>query len=324
MGVHRRADDPGLGANISTSAPQAGQAPQAAVHSRRAALVLLALVALVWGTHWAVVKIGLQTMPPLTYATLRVLGGLITVVVLQTARGRLRLPPRSDLPVVFSWGLVQVAGGVLIMNLALRAVASGRGSVLAYTMPLWVAVILAIWLRTRPRRGEFIGLALGLGGLALLLNPAVIDWTVPGELAGTGALLVNAVLWAAVTIHIRRHRWTSTPLELQPWQLLVAFVPILVLALALEGGQPVDWQVATVLVLLYSGPLATVFANWASQSITRSLGSQASATGFLAVPVVGLASGALILGERLGPVDILAFAMVLGGVAATSLVPRRG
>ena len=65
--------------------------------------------------------------------------------------------------------------------------------------------------------------------------------------------------------------------------------------------------------------LATAFASWASQAITRSLGPQASATGFLAVPVVGLASGWLILGEQLGPVDVVAFGLVLAGVAATSL-----
>lgn len=321
MGIYRRADDPGLGANISTAAPQASQAPQAAVHSRRTALVLLALVALVWGTHWAVVKIGLQTMPPLTYATLRVLGGLITVVVLQTARGKLRLPPRSDLPVVFSWGLVQVAGGVLIMNLALNAVAAGRASVLVYTMPLWVALILAVWLRTRPKRGEFIGLALGLCGLALLLNPAVIDWGRAAVVLGVVALLGNAAWWGAVTIHVRRHHWTATPLDLQPWQLLVALVPVALIAFLVEGFQGINWQPSTVLVLLYSGPLATAFAMWASQSVTRALGAQGSAIGFVAVPVVGLVAGNLLLGEALGPIDGLGFLLVLGGVAITSLLP---
>jgi drug/metabolite transporter (DMT)-like permease len=277
----------------------------------------------VWGVHWVVVKIGLGYMPPFTYAALRVGSGLVTVVGLLAVQGRLRLPPRPDVPMIFSLGLVQIAAGVLIMNLALQVVPAGRSSVLLYTMPLWVAVLLALVFRVRPRRNEVFGLVAGIVGLVLLLNPAVIDWGVPGELAGTAALLFNAVLWAAVTIHIRRHRWTASPLDLLPWQLLVAFVPILVVALVLEPGAVVDWQPVTVLALLYSGPLATVFANWASQSITRSLGSQASATGFLAVPVVGLASGALVLGERLGPADILAFALVLAGVAATSLVPRR-
>jgi hypothetical protein len=79
-----------------------------------------------------------------------------------------------------------------------------------------------------------------------------------------------------------------------------------------------------VAILLYSGVLATAFAAWATQSITRSLGAQASATGFLAIPVVGLVSGALILGEQLGPLDVAGFALVLGGVAAASLLSAPG
>jgi drug/metabolite transporter (DMT)-like permease len=263
-------------------------------------------------------------MPPLTYAVLRLVTGLATVVAILGVRGRLRLPPRSDLPIVASVGLVQVAGGILIMNLALQVVPAGRSSVLVYTMPLWVAALLWVFFHIRPRRNEVVGLAMGIGGLMLLLNPAVIDWGVPGELAGTLALLVNAVLWAAVTIHVRRHTWVSTPLDLQPWQLLVALVPMAVAAFLLEPGAEVNWQPITVLVLLYSGPLATAFATWASQSITRSMGPQASATGFLAVPVVGLLSGAIILGEKLGPVDILGFGTVLAGVAVTSVWPKRG
>ncbi len=100
-------------------------------------------------------------------------------------------------------------------------------------------------------------------------------------------------------------------------------MPIAIVALVAERGQGIIWGPVTVLVLLYSGPLATAFATWASQSITRSLGPQASATGFLAVPVVGLLSGWLILGEALGPLDVVGFALVLGGVGITAMVPKR-
>jgi drug/metabolite transporter (DMT)-like permease len=276
--------------------------------------VLLFVLTVVWGVHWVVAKAGLDYMPPLTYGALRVAAGLATVIVILGPRGGLRFPDRRDLPVVLSVGLGQVAGGVALMNLALLVVPAGRSAILVYTMPIWVVVIQATVLRIAPARAELAGLALGLAGIAALLNPATIDWAAPGGLAGAGLLLLSAVIWAATSIHVRRHRWAGSPAALQPWQLLLAVVPLALLALVLEPGTPVHWELATVLILLYSGPLATAFAFWASQSITRTLGPLAATVGFLGVPVVGLASGALILGEQLTAVDVAGFALVAGGI----------
>ena len=182
-----------------------------------------------------------------------------------------------------------------------------------------ISVLQLLLFRARPGRGELAGLVLGVGGILVLLNPTAIDWAYPGEVAGTLALLVSAVIWAGATIHVRHHRWTATPLDLQPWQLLVALVPLAILALLFEAGRSVHWDATTFAVLAFSGPLATAFAYWASQSITRSLGPLATATGFLAVPVVGLASGGLFLGEPLGIADLVGFGLILAGVAAASL-----
>ena len=182
-----------------------------------------------------------------------------------------------------------------------------------------------IGFRIRPDPLRAVGLVLGIGGLVLLLNPAAIDWNKPGEIAGALGLLLNAVLWAAVTIHIRRHRWTQSPLDLQPWQLLAALIPLAILAIGVERGEGIRWEPATLLFLLYSGVLATAFAVWATQAITRSLGPQASATGFLAIPVVGPAVGLAVPGrDARRRSTCWASALVLGGVAVTSLlVPRR-
>jgi drug/metabolite transporter (DMT)-like permease len=128
-----------------------------------------------------------------------------------------------------------------------------------------------------------------------------------------------AILWAVATLHIRHHTWLSTPLDLQPWILLAALVPVGISALLVERGRQIDWQPVTVLILLYSGPLATAFANWASQSITRSLGSVAATTGFLATPVVGLVTASIFLHEALSPIDLVGFGLVLGGIAVASL-----
>jgi drug/metabolite transporter (DMT)-like permease len=304
----------------SPDAPSSG-GPESAVHSHTAALVLLALLTAIWGVHWVVVKTGLQYMPPLTYASLRIATGLATMVGLLAAQGRLRRPDPANVPIMLSVGLGQIGAGVAIQVLALQVVAAGRSAVLLYTMPLWVAGLLAVVFRIRPRRNELIGLVLGCAGLAALLNPAVIDWQSPAELLGTLGLLLNAVIWAAVTIHVRRHRWTQAPLDLQPWMLLIALVPLVLLAVVLEPGRAVRWEPITIAILLYSGPLATAFAYWASQAITRSLGAQASGTGFLATPVVGLLAGALLLDEALGIADVVGFALILVGIGVTTLLP---
>lgn len=294
------------------------------VHSRTAAFVLLALVALVWGFHWVVVKEGLRYFPPLTYAALRIGTALLTMLAILAPGRQLRRPPRADYTIIASVGVLQIAAGILIMNFALQAVAAGRSSVLNYTMPLWVAVLLWAAFRKAPRRNELVGIALGMAGVLILVNPAVIDWSVPAEVAGTLALTGNAMLWAGVTIHIRRHTWRSAPLVLQPWMLLVAVVPVALAAVVLEAGRPLRWEPVSLLILAYSGPLATAFAYWASQSVTRSLGPVSSAMGFLATPVIGLVAGALVLHEPVGPIDLAGFALVLAGIAAATLVPARG
>jgi drug/metabolite transporter (DMT)-like permease len=219
-------------------------------------------------------------------------------------------------------GLGPIALNIALMNLALQVVPAGRSSILNYTMPLWVAIFGVLFFRMRLARPEVMGLVLGLVGIVVLLNPAVIDWGQQGALAGSAMLLASAMVWALATIHIRRHTWHASPLELQPWQLLVAVIPLGLLALVFDAGKPIAWTPVTILAVLYSGPIATAFAYWASQTVTRSLGPLATTTGFLAVPVVGYVTSWLVLGEPLTPADLAGFGLILSGVAATSLASR--
>lgn len=283
-------------------------------HGPRAALLLLVALAVVWGVHWVVAKTGLDYMPPFSYAVLRVSTGLAAILVIVGLRGRLVRPTRHDLPVVLSVGLGQVAAGTALMNVALQVVPAGRSAILVYTMPIWVALIQAFFLRIAPVRVELVGLLLGLAGIVALVNPLAIDWSTPGELGGVALLLLSAAIWAATSIHVRRHRWSTSPLALQPWQLLVAIVPLALLALVAEPGAEIRWEWTTVGVLLYSGPLATAFAFWASQSVTRSLGPLAATVGFLGVPLVGIAAGALLLGEAITAIDLGGFGLTAAGI----------
>ncbi len=288
------------------------------------AWLLLAALVLVWGCHWTVAKIGLETIPPFTYAMLRLLVAMAVLAVLMQGAGRLSRPARQDVPIIVSYGLLAIAAGIAIMNLALPFVEAGRASILAYTLPLWVVPIVAVVSRTLPTRPEVTGLLLGLGGLVLLLNPAAIDWSSPQVLLGCGLLLVGAMAGAAALVHVRAHRWQGTPFDVQIWQLLVALLPMVVLAVAMERDEwaTVDWDLGTLFVILYSGALATAFAFWASQSIVRAIGPTTTSIGYLAVPVAGIVTGILVLGEPVGLLDMLGLLVTSAGIVVVLRAAR--
>ncbi len=284
------------------------------------AWLLLGALATVWGAHWTVTKVGLEDIPPFSYGVLRVVTAAMAIGALLGWQRRLRPPARADLPIVLSYGLVGIAATIVFMNLGLGVIGAGRASILAYTLPLWVVPIMAVVHRSRPTGPEWVGLVLGMAGLVLLLAPAAIDWAAPDALLGAGLLLLNAVAGAFALVHVRLHRWSGTLLEVLPWQLLVALVPLALLAIAEAGS--IAWSPRVVLVLLYSGPLATAFGYWASQSVSRAIGPLAAGVGLLTVPVIGITVGAIVLGEPVGPAELAGLLVTGAGVVVILLRAR--
>lgn len=287
--------------------------------SRRTAYLLLACLVVVWGVHWPVVKFALTDVPPLTYAFLRVGTALLTVGAFLQARGQLALPPRADLRVLLVVGLGQIAAAAVLMNLALLVVPAGRSSILSYTSPFWAAIVQALLLGVVVGRREAIGIAVGIVGIGILLNPMAIPWN-GGALLGSSLLVLSAMIHGVAVVVVNSHRWRTTPLLLQPWQLLVALVPLGVAAALLEGGRGIAFGPGTILATLYSGLLATGFAYWASQTISRALPPTVSSMGMLATPVVGLTASAAILGEAITALDLLGFAVTVTGIAIVTRV----
>jgi len=289
------------------------------------AWLLLVVLVVVWGSHWVVVKVGLETIPPFTYGVLRLAGGIATLAVLMAATGRLKPPIRGDLPIIFSYGLLAVALLIIVMNLALPHIPAGRSAILAYTTPLWIVPIMAVAARVLPARAEAVGLVLGLIGLVLLLNPSAIDWGSQGALMGSLLLVAGAGFSALALVHVRMHKWTGTPFDAQIWQLLVALVPMALVMLLLERDQlgDIEWGTPAMLAILYSGPLATAFAFWASQVIVKSLGPLTAGIGYLGAPVVGVIVGIIVLGEAITMLDLAGVLVTIAGIVVVLLAGRK-
>lgn len=284
--------------------------------------LLLACLAVAWGANWPINKIGLRDLPPFTYGSARVAIGMVAIVGVLSAKRGLRRPDRRDIPVVLSVGLGQMAGGIVLMNLALPLISAGRSSILVYTMALWVGLFQFSTMRSSRAWRQVGGLIVGMTGIGFLLNPQAIDWQSSGQLLGSAALLLSAMIWAGTTIHLRRHEWHSSPLDLMPWQLLTALVPLVIGSVAFEAGKTIHWEPASIVAVLYSGAIATALAYLLSQSISRSLTPLATTMGFLAVPVVGLVSSWMMLGESLTLLDLVGAVTTFTGIIVVSLPPK--
>ncbi|ALM82892.1 DMT family transporter [Bordetella sp. N] len=289
-------------------------------------LAWLGIMVLLWGLSWPVTKLALNTMPPLWLAATRFGSAALCLFALSALRGTLRLPPRGDWPIIASMGLLQMMTFTGLGMIAMTHVDTGRAVLLAYTTPLWG--VLASWLlyRNAPTQLQLLALFVGLAGIVLVCSPLEMDWTAPGSLMGAAFLLTGAICWSVVILHIKRHRWTATPLALAPWQMLLATVPLAALAYALEGS-PARIQVSAHLLeqLLFIGPVATSACFVISAEYGRRISTFAMSNFTLGVPLVGIAASALFLGSRLTPVFMMGLGLIMAGMLLAAVAGgRRG
>ncbi len=283
--------------------------------SRGAALALFAAVILSWGFNWVVTKLLVQDVSALWLVAIRSVIALAVLFVLAAGTRSLVLPRRGDLPVVFNVALLHMSAYAILMTVGLMHVAAGRSIVLGFTTPLWVIPGAVLFLGERLTPMRIFGVTLGMAGLALLFNPAAFDWSDGRALLGNSLLLLAAFLWAVSILHLRAHKWISTPWQLVFWEVLLATVVLVLVAFAYEGTPRIDWDMRIVLLFLYGGVIGVALAYWAMSMVSRSLPAITTSLGVLATPVVGVLGSVAVLGEPLSLSLVLALALIIGGIA---------
>jgi drug/metabolite transporter (DMT)-like permease len=285
------------------------------MHERRQGALFLVTVVVAWGLTWPVNKLVLAVVPPLWAVALRSVIATAVLFALALALGKLATPPRGDLPVLLSITLLHMVGFTVLTSFGLSVVPAGRSVVLAYTTPLWVTPGAWLFLGERLTARRTIGVLIGLVGLATLFNPFAFDWTSRPAVLGNAAILAGALLWAASILHIRGHRWRSTPFVLLPWELLLATAILVPISLAFEGVPAVTWTPALVALLLYGGIPGTGLPYWAIAMATRRLPAFTISLGLLATPVFSVVVSTVWLREPLSASLVAAVVLILGGIA---------
>lgn len=280
---------------------------------RAKGLQFLLITAIGWGLNWPAIKFLLQEWPPL-FA--RGLAGVLAAALLAgvaLARGeRLRLPPR-DLPRMALAAFTNVFAWMGFTTIAMQWLTVGEGAMLVYTMPIW-ATLFAWPLRgTRPGPLGLAALGLGFAGIALLLGVDAFHLG-PDKALGVGLALFSAMAFALGTI-LNRAPVALSPIGVVVWQVGLGCAPMLLLGLAFEHPHIGALSVAGAAAFIYMAlvPMGVCYLSWFAA--IELLPPAIAATGTLLVPVIGVVSAALLLGEGLGARQWLALALTIAGVA---------
>ncbi len=284
-------------------------------------LYVLALLTLFWGLNWPVMKLAVSQMPPLSFRAASLLLGLPCLAL---GLRLLKVPftvPRAEWRQLGWLTLTNMLVWHVLLIIAIPHLSSGRAAILGYTMP----VFSALWGRTlfgeRLKPRQLLGVAAAGGAVVLLLWHEFTRLS-GAPLAAAGVLFAAGV-WGLGTQQLRRAHSTVPTLTLSFWMTAVTALLLCALAALFESPR---WQVpppAAAWAILYNGVLVFGYCHAAWFFLARTLTPVASSTSVMLIPVLGIVSGALWLGEPLHWQDGAAVALILLAIGAV-LLPGRG
>src|SRR6266852_19193 len=282
-------------------------------------LTLLVLLALGWGVNWPIMKVVMTEMPPLHFRALCLAVGAAGLFAIARAN---RLPIRVPLgawPRLIAVKLFNVAAWNVPAVYGLTFMESGRAAILAYTFPVW-GVLLGVWVLREPVIGSRLaGVALGVLGMLVLLGEEI--HAVGRSPTGALLLIASAISWAVSTAIMKRWPVDLPTTSFTGWQMLLALVPILPGALLFEEGSfsPLALSTWPFWGLVYNALVSSILCNWAWIKIATHAPISVSSLSTLMIPIVGVLSGMLVLGERTQWSDLAALALVVAAFAVVLL-----
>jgi drug/metabolite transporter (DMT)-like permease len=285
-------------------------------------LLLLVLLATLWGGSYTLIKLGIATIPPITLIAGRtsIAGALLLLIMYW--RG-IRLPKDAG-----TWGrfLFQACLNSVIpwtlIAWAERSVDAGLATILNSTSPIFTFFLtLAVLDQEAPSLRKLFGVAAGMAGICLIVGAQAFSG-VGEQLAAQIAIVVATICYAGAAVFSRGFKGLD-PIAPAAGSLLCGAAILLPVSVVIERPWTLAPSTTSLLALLGLAVFSTAFAFVIYFRLIQTLGSVGTtAQAYLRVPI-GVALGVLLLGESLSPTAWIGLGCVVVGVAAMTLPARR-
>jgi len=278
-------------------------------------LIALGVVA-IWGVNFVVIKIGLQDLPPILFTALRFIFAALPLALFIRR-------PQASWPLLAAYGLFQFALQFTLLFTGIKlGLPAGLASLVIQLQAFFTIGLAVLMLGERPRAVQLAGALVALCGMGLV----AVHLEGQATLAGFVLVVLGGLCWALANIVTKKMGQVSA-LSLVVWGSLIASPPLLLASWLVEGGAA--WRLAasnfglkslgTVLFQSYPNTILG-FGIWSM--LMRKYAAATVAPFTLLVPVAGMASAALVLGEPLEWWKIAAGALVLAGLALNQFGAR--
>jgi drug/metabolite transporter (DMT)-like permease len=283
---------------------------------------LLVVLTLLWGVNWPMMKFSLREITPLWFRAITMSGGVLVLTAFFLWRGsRLALPRGHWLAIVWL-ALPNIVGWHLFSIVGLQALASGRAAILGFTMPVWTVLLGLLLDGGRLTRRTSLAVVFAIAAVGLLSAHELS--ALAGKPVGVLWMQLAAASWAAGTLAMRRTQLPMPTEAVTIWMMAVGSAFFWLAAPLFEPvpkfaafSTPMWWSLAYGVLLNFG------YAQVIWFSLARELPPSASAFSIMAVPLVGIAGAAAIVGEVPRSLDLLAALCVAAAIAATLLPARR-
>jgi drug/metabolite transporter (DMT)-like permease len=296
--------------------------------------IAFALVYVFWGSTYLAIRIAVEHIPPALLGGTRFLISGVLMLAYCWLTGRTIKLTRHEALRLFTIGVLLLTGGNVLLAYSEIYVPSGLAALIVAAVPIWVALIEGFTVGgERLGTGGWLGLMLGISGLAVLLWPQIWPVLTGAENGGgnfrmqlfaSGVLLAGSLSWSVGSIISRRAKLGVGPFVATGWEMTFAGLVNSAIAFGLGDHHRVQWTARGISAVVY----LIIFGSWVGFTayiwLLEHVPTPKVATYAYVNPVVAVFLGWLILRERIDIYIAIGTIIVVAAVALVNSSKLRG